>query len=186
MEGPNEQGVTADTPEEKEREHLEVLSDWLDNPDKVFRFVIKNQNLFVTFNAVAIDYVDVFHQVSNVRMHMFLSADKEVANNVKLKRIEMWAKAIELYDQLMVDVDRPISREEELEALLKDNKLPRPEWVEFAGGAKGLRRLYKHLGFKTNREKGKEGGFIVSWKDLVELAKSGKWVKSWKEVKGMQ
>jgi len=144
-------------------------------------------DLYTSINRnIKLEWWDVLDGTDYPRMHMFMSADGKVGFEEKLRRIEEWAKSIQMYDEIM-DSDVKVYSPEDLKNLLLNQKIPRPEHVTFGGLNKGLRRLYEELGFSMEVNIPKfddEKRCITEWANLVKLAKTGEMLETWKKLKG--
>lgn len=131
---------------------------------------------------IMLDWHDILTKHNIARMHMFPGANKTVSFKEKLGRMQTWSLAVELYNTLMLDIEnKPLSKSD-IEKMLKNCQLPRPQLVVLDTGTVGLRKLFNSLNFKVDPQP--PYSFIAKWKNLVELAKSGELIERWKHLKG--
>lgn len=131
--------------------------------------------------VVYLDWHNILDAPDIARMHLYPGREKRVSYDEKLKRMETWASAIDLYESIMQDQMEHISKSE-VEKMLAERNLPRPKIVVLDTGTVGLRRLFKELSFDEGKEK--PHPFAAPWERVVELARTGELVEAWRKLKG--
>lgn len=131
-------------------------------------------------NSLSLDWHDILSKPTEARMLAYVGAEKRVPFETKLKRMQTWAEAIEIYDNLMVDDITRLSKEE-AETMLSACQFPRLETVVLDTWTKGLRKLFSDFEFRVKDEP--PYPFIPTWQELVDLAESSKFVARWRELK---
>lgn len=131
-------------------------------------------------NSPSLDWHDILNNPTEARMLAYVGAEKRVPFETKLERMQTWAETIEIYDSLMVDGITRLSKTE-AETMLSKCQFPRLETVVLDTGTKGLIRLFSDFGFRVRNEP--PYPFTPKWQEFVDLAKSGKFVGRWRELK---
>lgn len=125
--------------------------------------------------AVYLDWHDIMDAPDIARMHLYPGRESRISYDEKLKRIETWVAAIDLYESIMRDHAKRLSKAE-IERMLTEHNIPRPETVVLDTGTAGLRKLFETFGFEVGKEK--PHPFSAPWERMVELARTGELVET--------
>lgn len=167
---------------EKIQEHFVVNLD-IEGGQKKLTANLTKDDLYLEMNKIMLDFWGVDNSTDNAIMHMFVTENKNVELDEKLKRMESWGETIKAYNKIMTQESGKIYERQDLLTMLKTGKIPRPINIIFRGGSPGLKKLYEHLALETNPQNSRE--FIIQWEKLQELAESGEFVNAWKKIKGI-
>ncbi len=126
-----------------------------------------------------LDWHGIFSNPKLGRLHMYPGEDPQSPYEIKLERMQKWVNAIEIYDDLMVDQIHDKLTKDAVREIIRSNRIPRPETVVLATGREGLKKLFATLGFGP----GYGVSLVGDWKKIAELAKSGKFLETWKRQK---
>lgn len=126
-----------------------------------------------------LDWHGIFSNPKLGRLHMYPGENTESPYDVKLERMQKWANAIEIYDNLMVNEIHDKLTKDSVREIISSKRIPRPETVVLATGREGLKKLFATLGFGP----GYGVSLVADWKKLVDLAKSGEFLETWKRQK---
>lgn len=128
-----------------------------------------------------LDYLDIFSQPTVARIHMMAGMPKDVSFEEKIRRMELWASALTVYDSMMTQERYSHLERSEIEKLLAIPRIPRVQIAIGETATVGLRKLFTELQFET--EKKPLQNFLIPWEKLISLASSGELVSTWKRLK---
>mgnify|MGYP001587401474 CR=1 FL=1 len=120
------------------------------------------------------DFLQTPRPRRDIRLHMFRSASTRVPYETKLRRMEQTSKLIVVYDSIMIDMGA--YSHEDVINLARRGKLPRPVTVTGDTNRKGLMDLLDTLGYPRYVDDWK---YAISWKKIVEAARSGRLRSTW-------
>jgi hypothetical protein len=132
-----------------------------------------------------LDWRNIVHNPRSADMHMRfrdLVVEKQaIPLEQRLARMEMHQQVILLYDSLMKEINNnPTTKE--LEDLVASGSLPKLDVVVLSGRNETLIELHRRLGFMTSLAE--PWKIIPPWDAYVEKARSGEFLKTWREMKG--
>jgi len=122
-----------------------------------------------------LDWHDLITKPGYARTHLYYgNVNKNVCFEEKLRRMQTWTEALQIYNSFML----PFSSDnfDEAEDFILSCHIPKISQVILPTSTRGLITLVKNL-FHVSIE----GEMIIPWDELVESARSGELVNSWIE-----
>lgn len=125
-----------------------------------------------------LDWHDVLDHPDIARPHFCPSADGKVSDEVKIRRMTMWQLSIVQMDDMMIDVEAPLTPDFVKETVLS-NRLPKPTILQHSTTHPSLLRLFDHFGFL----RGASSCIESPWTDFAEIARRGDLLREWLRIR---